>query len=124
MTRGAPGPVADSTGRYGIWTDRIAVSLPASVLGGDPALRSVQVQPGVIATLPLPGSWDLSAAARRHLFVSELRSPAGCRGSGGLSLGMPMGSSGWTLRPGLDWLLAARAKDAWQAGMAAVAPIR
>jgi hypothetical protein len=100
MVQSKTGGVAGALGgdiRASLWKDRIAVTLPGSVVIGDVGFYSFQLQPGIVATAPISDRWDVTVAARRHLFVRGLDiKPIW---SGDLGLGVPFPGRDWTLRP-------------------------
>jgi len=91
------GAVLGADIRGAVWKDHLAVVLPVSVIVGDADLGSIQLQPGVVVTAPISDRWDISAAARRHLYVRfpHMKPIWSCD----LGVGVPVHREGWTLRP-------------------------
>jgi hypothetical protein len=94
---GGLGGILGADIRGAVWKGHLAVVMPLSVILGDTQFVSLMVQPGVIMTVPISDRWDISAAARRHLYVTSLDSKP--MWSCDLGVGVPLPREGWTLRP-------------------------
>jgi hypothetical protein len=106
---GGLGGALDGDIRGSIWKNHLAVVLPASIVLGDASFASSQLQPGVIITVPVGERWDISVAARRHLFLGSL--DAKPRWSYDVGAGIPLRHEGWTLRPEVGLLVDGPADD-------------
>jgi hypothetical protein len=88
--------------RGGIIEDRLAVALPFSVNMGDFHFYTLRFQPGLIGTIPLGERFEITGAARAHLYLRVMELTAvGCN----IGLGMTTPSGEWTIRPELGWLV-------------------
>jgi hypothetical protein len=96
-----PGAIIGADLRAALWRNHLTVVLPVCFILGDPDFATFQLQPGVVATLPLPRRFDVTAAARRHVFV---RFPDVTIWSYNLSLGVPVPGEKAVLRPEAGWM--------------------
>jgi hypothetical protein len=102
--------------RYGVWPDHLAVVLPISFF-----VSTLEIAPGLVLTVPIHDRWDISVAARRHLFVQAPEERA--IWSYNLGLGIPIPRSRWTIRPEVGWLFLASANHLYpQAGIGLETP--
>jgi hypothetical protein len=90
--------------RYGLWPNHLALVLPVSII-----VAAVEIAPGVVATVPIHDRWDISLAARRHVFVEPWDGEAiwSCN----LGVGIPIPRSRWTIRPEVGWLVSSSDHD-------------
>jgi hypothetical protein len=92
--------------RVAIVPDYLVLALPVAFVPGQTLFSTVQVQPGVVATVPLLHDLDLNGAARINLFTNdELRDENELR-SYGFNAGFGWRvTPGLTLRPEVGWLV-------------------
>ncbi len=94
--------------RGGIIKDCLAVAFPFTVTFGDFYLYSLRAQPGLIGTIPLGEHFEITGAARVHVYLRVMElSAIGYN----LGLGITAPSGAWTIRPEIGWLTFAGANS-------------
>ncbi len=99
---GGIGSVVGGDLKAGVIRDHLAVALPASVLLGDFSFTTFQLQPGLIASVPIGDRIEGNAAARTYIFMAETEDGPVYAYNLGLAL-HPRGSR-WAIRPEVGWL--------------------
>ncbi|HEU4365393.1 MAG TPA: hypothetical protein VFT13_07990 [Candidatus Krumholzibacteria bacterium] len=92
--------------RLAVIRDHLAFALPVSLTVGEYAFSTIQIQPGVIVTLPVGENLDVNGAARGHFFTGEELSGEEDLRAWGFNAGLGWHvSRNWTVRPEVGWLL-------------------
>ena len=92
--------------RFALVPDYLVFALPVSLTIGEYAFSTIQIQPGVVLTIPVADELDINGAARGHFFTGEELSGDDDLRAWGFNAGLGWHvSRRWTLRPEVGWLL-------------------
>lgn len=93
-------------GRFAVIRNYFAITLPVSTTLSNFTWYSINVQPGVIMTLPMADQIDINASVRRSLFFSEdIETDGYWLVNAGLGIEV---APGWRIRPELGWMISDR----------------
>ena len=87
--------------RGGIIEDYLTIAFPFSVNMGDFHFYTLRFQPGFVGTIPLNERFEITGAARAHIYLRIMELTAVAYNVG---LGITSQSGEWTIRPEVGWL--------------------
>ena len=87
--------------RGGIIEDYLTIAFPFSVNMGDFHFYTLRFQPGFVGTIPLNERFEITGAARAHIYLRIMEQTAVAYNVG---LGITSQSGEWTIRPEVGWL--------------------
>lgn len=87
--------------RGGIIEDYLTIAFPFSVNMGDFHFYTLRFQPGFVGTIPLNERFEITGAARAHIYLRIMELTAVAYNIG---LGITTQSGEWTIRPEVGWL--------------------
>jgi hypothetical protein len=89
--------------RFGAFRDYLALTVPVTMAFGELAFSTINLQPGIIMTLPVTHELDINGSVRRSFYLHEdLESNAWWLYNAGLGIKV---APEWRIRPEVAWMV-------------------